>query len=110
MSISLLLLGLWAQSTETNVQLKISQISLFRSEVQLLKPSPIRVEVGAKILANTYARHKCLLTVTKVMGNTLVTDATECPGFGTMKKGEFATLAPHGEINEEVRKNILGEN
>ncbi len=83
--------------------LKITSISLFRSEVQFEKPSNLKIEIGNKILANSYTEHKCLLIVTRISGNKVITDASQCPGFGTLKKGDRAGLASQDEVNEEVR-------
>lgn len=96
------------QAEETAVEkldqvLRITAISLFRSEVQFEKPSGFKIEVGNKILANSYTDHKCLLVVTRVSGNKITTDASQCPGFGTLKKGDKAGLASQNEVNEEVR-------
>lgn len=92
-----------AAFAEDSKPLKITSISLFRSEVQFEKPSSLKVEVGNKILANSYTQHKCLLIVTRVSGNKVTTDASHCPGFGTLKKGDAAQLASQEEVNEEVR-------
>jgi hypothetical protein len=83
--------------------LKITSISLFRSEVQFEKPLNLRVEVGNKILAQSYTQHKCLLIVTQVSGNKVTTDASYCPGFCTLKKGDTAQLVSQDEVNEEVQ-------
>lgn len=93
-------LGTFAEEAKP---LKITSISLFRSEVQFEKPSSLKVEVGNKILAQSYTQHKCLLIVTRVSGNKITTDASHCPGFGTLKKGDTAQLASQDEVNEEVR-------
>ncbi len=89
--------------------LKITSISIFRSEVQFEKKSSQSIPVGKKIAAKTYTEHKCLLVVTRVSGNKVTTDATQCPGFATLKKGEYANLTSDSEVNEEVRTNPRAE-
>jgi hypothetical protein len=50
-----------------------------------------------------------LLIVTKLRGDTAYTDATRCPGFATLKKGQTVQLSADNEVNEEIREATKAE-
>jgi hypothetical protein len=81
----------------------VRNISLFRNEVQLDFDSKSPIKVGTKFLAQTSVNHKCLLIVKKVINDLAYTDATQCPGYATLRKGQTVNISADDEVNEEVK-------
>lgn len=81
----------------------VKSISIYRNEIQLDTKRNPEIRVGSKLLAKLPVPHKCLLVVTRVIGALAYADATQCPGYGTMKKGQSVEISVSEEINEEVR-------
>lgn len=84
-------------------EFKIKNISLFRNEVQLELVKQNQLQVGSRLLAKSATSHKCLLIITKIQSRTAYADASQCPGFATLKKGQTVQIAGQEEVNEEVR-------
>lgn len=81
----------------------VKSISIFRNEIQLDFDSKSPVKVGSKFLAQTSVNHKCLLVIKKVIKDLAYADATQCPGYATLKKGQAVNVSPDDEVNEEVK-------
>ena len=86
-----------------NSPIYIRSISLFRNEIQLGLEKPSEVKVGTKISARTAVNHKCLLIVTRIVKDLAYADATQCPGYATLKKGQLVSITQENEVNEEVK-------
>lgn len=98
-----LLLSTQAFAETFPVEYKIKSISLFRNEVQLELKNDKELKVGSKLLAKSATIHKCLLIIKKIDSRTAYADASQCPGFATLKKGQSVEIAGLDEVNEEVR-------
>lgn len=81
----------------------VRNISLFRNEIQLDFDSKSQVKVGSKFLAQTSVNHKCLLVVKRVVKDLAYADATQCPGYATLRKGQSVSISTEDEVNEEVK-------
>lgn len=81
----------------------IRNISLFRNEIQLDIDRNSKIKVGSKFLAQTAVNHKCLLIVKRIVRDLAYADATQCPGYATLKKGQSVSVSPEDEVNEEIR-------
>lgn len=102
----MILLALLLSFSQAHAETKsaiVRSISLFRNEIQLdiKKDGPIKV--GSKFLAQTAVNHKCLLVVTRIVRDLAYADASQCPGYATLKKGQSVSDAPEAEVNEEIR-------
>lgn len=84
-------------------EFKIKSISLFRNEVQLEIDNKNQLQVGNRLVAKSATSHKCLLVITKIQSRTAYADASQCPGFATLRKGQFVQVAGQDEVNEEVK-------
>jgi hypothetical protein len=87
----------------------IRSISLFRSQVELAIERNNDVKVGSHLLAESPSHHKCLLIVTRIKSGSAYTDASRCPGFATLKKGQKVQLTADNEVNEEIREATKSE-
>lgn len=81
----------------------VKNISLFRNEIQLDFDSKSPIKVGSKFLAQTSVNHKCLLVVKKIIKDLAYADATQCPGYATLRKGQVVNVSADDEVNEEVK-------
>lgn len=81
----------------------VKSISLFKNEIQLDIDRSKQVKVGTKFTAQTSVNHKCLLIVKKIIKDLAYADATQCPGYATLKKGQAVTVSADDEVNEEIR-------
>lgn len=94
----------YAQSDKADAKpIVVRNISLFRNEVQLDFDSKSSIKVGTKFLAQTSVNHKCLLVVKKIIKDLAYTDATQCPGYATLRKGQTVSVSADDEVNEEVK-------
>jgi hypothetical protein len=91
-----------AQSIQPTAVVK--NISIFRNEIELNVDKNNPMKSGAKIIAKTAVNHKCLLVVKRVARDLAYADATQCPGYATLKKGQVVTETADDEVNEEVKK------
>ncbi len=88
---------------QSQASANIRNISLFRNEIQLDFDSKTKIKVGSKFTAQTSVKHKCLLIVKKIIKDLAYADATQCPGYATLKKGQAVTISADDEVNEEIR-------
>ncbi len=106
--IRLLIFSLVMSSALANAQSDqpiVRSISIFRNEIQLdIKRSP-RVRVGSKLSAKLPVPHNCLLVVTRVVNRVAYADATQCPGYATLKKGQPVEVSVSPGVNKEVQQN-----
>lgn len=98
--LSMFLTHAYAKSESTAI---VRSISIFKNEIQLDIEKGNQVKVGTKITARTAVNHKCLLVVKKVVRDLAYADATQCPGYATLKKGQATTVTPDDEVNEEIK-------
>lgn len=96
-------ISLEAQATPTIKPPIIRNISLFRNEIQLDIDKASQIKVGTKLTAQTAVNHKCLLVVKKVVKDLAYVDATQCPGYATLKKGQSVSVTPEDDVNEEIK-------
>lgn len=92
-----------SNSSGQSFPIYVRSISLFKNEIQLDIDKNKNIKVGTKISARTAVNHKCLLVVTRVVRDLAYADATLCPGYATLKKGQSVQLASEAEVNEEVK-------
>lgn len=92
-----------AQATPAIKPPVIRNISLFRNEIQLDIDKASQIKVGTKLTAQTAVNHKCLLVVKKIVKDLAYVDATQCPGYATLKKGQSVSVTPENEVNEEIK-------
>jgi hypothetical protein len=108
--ISFFLNGIFARAEEVaKPGPVIRSISIFKNEIQL-DVEKNQVKSGTKILAKTAVNHKCLLVVKKVIKDLAYADATQCPGYATLRKGQTVTITPDSEINEEIKAAPILDN
>lgn len=81
----------------------VRNISLFKNEIQLDIVKSRDIKVGSKFLAQTSVNHKCLLIVTRIVRDLAYADATQCPGYATLKKGQSVEVSAEAEVNEEIK-------
>jgi|SRR5690606_9270190 len=89
-----------AQSAQPTVK----SISIYRNEIQLDAKKNPEVRIGTKFSAKLPVPHKCLLVVTRVVKKVVYADATQCPGYATLRKGQSVEISIDHEMNEEVRQ------
>lgn len=92
-----------AHAEDAKMPAIIRNISLFRNEIQLDINKNSNIKVGSKFLARTAVNHKCLLVVTRIVKDLAYADATQCPGYATLRKGQSVSVSPEDEVNEEIR-------
>lgn len=106
LTIFIFLSSFFSNSYAQNVVLTapiVRNISIFKNEIQLDIDKNKQVKAGTKIIAQTAVNHKCLLVVKKVIRDLAYADATQCPGYATLKKGQAVTITPEDEVNEEIK-------
>lgn len=104
--ISIILSGLLSNAVAETVAgptAIVRSISIFRNEIQLDIEKNHQIKIGTKIIARTAVNHKCLLIIKKVVRDLAYADATQCPGYATLRKGQTVSVTPDDEVNEEIK-------